>query len=715
MRSTLSLGSPAILWEGDARQPSLTCSSVTHAAYASASGIRVMSSGETIHSADLAEGWLLLFIAQPEMRDVPVLLVLTRRPESVRLGDGLHLTFGAGGFGALFTSRLWGARRLAPGQTTQWTREVPGDAVAAARRWSQIFLRYPVDCDEIGWMEKETVVLANRFRFRPFTSAWGTPAETLAPLAPVLPLARSAGAPLELPRDAMDLSCPTKLGPLQAVKGETTLVRIPLPPRDHRAIIPADGRMVLREAIDWATGGLHLDSKTHPDPNVRNEGSGDLHEDLAQYDIANTMPFNESPCIDVYKWWYTFNAIQARPAYSPALRAKIDRYHKIRYWETLNFYAHKCLVRQKREPFSGVEYIIHFVWPTQTQFGYRNFNDGNEASSVTASCFTAYARYYGDWTTLRANWNHCRRLHEYLPRVNDWACMSSGALEYWSNAGFDMLNSEPYGNLAFAYAAEQCGRPADALLARCWARAPWYPAWLGSPSPAISNPSPRLATPGVDSRAYHFTEDGIMAAPNKMGAIGLLDTSKGTSHELALAYKTWAGERILAEQKAIEETTARGSGRISFPDLTQRLFLGWNLAGLLEKAKAGIAQRRERPVTWNSATDIYDLALLCVGDIPLFLSEWAPAEYVSGRCDEKATEVELLFLSREAAAFTVRLYSQKEVNEVSLNSVPLRNGWRYDAASGWLTVTVRGSGEQRLSVRLGKPAAPLHPYFPAGN
>lgn len=99
----------------------------------------------------------------------------------------------------------------------------------------------------------------------------------------------------------------------------------------------------------------------------------------------------------------------------------MDEHFHRRYWETLNFYPHKCFVQQKREPWTGVEYLISFVWPTQTQYGWRNHNDANEASGINAYCFANYARYYGDWATLRANWNHCRRLHEFLPRVNDWA------------------------------------------------------------------------------------------------------------------------------------------------------------------------------------------------------------------------------------------------------------------------------------------------------
>ena len=320
---------------------------------------------------------------------------------------------------------------MAPGETVAWQEKIPEDALASTRHWNRVLLSYPVDCDEVAWIEGDTVALADRFRFRTFKSDWGTEPLTLAPLPPVLSLAKTIGVPVQLSEERIDMDCPTNCGPLAAVPGDTTLVRLPVPPRDHRALVPVEGRMVLQEEIDRRTAGLYLGQTRSP--SGKNEGAGSLHADLAAYDRSGTLPFNEAPCIDVYKWWYTFNAILARPLYSPSVRERVDRHFRTRYWETLNFYPHKCFVMQKREPWTGVEYLISFVWPTQTQYGYRNFNDANEASGINSYCFANYARYYGDWATLRANWNHCRRLYEYLPRVNDWACMASGA---WSTGAW---------------------------------------------------------------------------------------------------------------------------------------------------------------------------------------------------------------------------------------------------------------------------------------
>ncbi len=704
VRSTLSLASPGILWEGDSTSVWLTCRAATHIAYMSPQGIRIAARDTDIDPADLAEGWLLAFRADPDVRDMPQLFVLTRRPDRIQLADGIRLSYGERGFVTLFTSRLWGVRRLAPGETVTWAKKIPERAVAAARQWSRAFLSYPVACDEIGWVDGDTVNLADRFRFRTFESDWDAEPLALAPLPPVLLLAQRVGSPIQLPRNRIDLDCPTKYGPLAAVPGDTTLVRITLPPRDHRALIPADGRMVLQEQIDGRTAGLHLGQTRAP--GGKNEGAGSLHADLAPYDRSGTMPFNEAPCIDPYKWWYTFNALLARPVYSAPVRERVDRHFRTRYWETLNFYPHKCFVMQKREPWTGVEYLIHFVWPTQTQYGFRNFNDANEASGITAYCFANYARYYGDWATLRANWNHCRRLHEFLPRVNDWACMASGAVEYWQVAGLDMVNSEPWGNLAFAYAAKNAGYPRDELVGLVHGARSLVTAVARFGLKDYLQSITAEGDPWRDFRGhYWFAENGFQASASKMGSIGMHDTSKGTSHELSLAYKAWAPDAIRAHEEALQ-----AAGQNSLPDLTQRLFLGWEPAGIRDRA----VNSKPRAMNWTATKDLYDLALACVAEIPLFLSDWAPAEYVRGRYDPERLELNLTFRSHEGERYKVRIYSRRAPREVTVNGKVLAqsdDAWRYDPGSGWLVIHLDGADEKHVFVRLGEPVAPLHPYF----
>ena len=705
VKSTLSLGSPGILWEGGAVRVKLTYSSATHLAFASPNGIRVIARGASIDPADLSEPWLLAFTAGDEVRDMPQLFVLTRRPERIEFAGGIRLDYGDGGFRALFASRLWGLRRLAPGQTIAWREQIPSSAISTVRQRCRAFLAFPVDCDEVAWVQDGMVTLVDRYRFDRIESEWGTQPLEVAPLPPVLSLANAVQAPVRLPEDHLDLEYATTSGPLEGVPGDTMVVRIPVPPQDHRALMAIQGRMVLQDDIDRRTAGLNLGQRRYS--TARNEGAGYLHADLAPYDRSGTLPFNEAACIDPYKWWYTFNAILARPIYSELVREQVDRHFHMRYWETLNYYAHKCMVQQKREPWTGVEYIISFVWPTQTQAGWRNFNDANEAAGINAYCFANYARYYGDWVTLRANWNHCRRLHEFLPRVHDWATMASGALEYWRVAGLDMVNSEPYGNMAFAYAAANTGHLQDEAVGMVLGAKSLVTAVARFGFEDYLHAITADGDPWREFQGhYWFLEDGIQASRRRMGSIGMHDTSKGTHHELSLAYKVWIPASIQAHEEKLH-----AEGQNSPPDLTQRLFLGWDLHDLLERFRNGSARP---PINWSATKDLYDLGLASSGDVPVFLSDWAPAEYVSGQFDPAIQALSLIFHNHERGSYAVRIYSQREPRDVSENGVPVAvssERWSYDPKSGWLRILLEGTDEKHIRIQLGEPVAPLHPYF----
>jgi hypothetical protein len=442
-------------------------------------------------------------------------------------------------------------------------------------------------------------------------------------------------------------------------------------------------------------------------PPGRNEGGGNLHADMDEYENPRRLPYNLQACIDPYKWWYTFNSLLARPVYSPAKKLQVDNHNKIRYWETLNFYSHKCMVTQKREPFTGTEYLISFVWPTQTQYGFRNFNDANEASGLIAYSFYNYAKYYGDWTTLAANWNHCRRLYEYLPKVNDWAAMASGAHEYWTVAGLDMLNSEPYGNLAWAWAAKQAGDEEDYLQGMVLGAKSMVPVVARL---ALQEYMLEISGEGDILREFqgffHFGEQGFYGSRRKMGGVGLFDTSKGTYHEFLLGYKIWAEKRMKEELTAMSGGMREGFG--ASPDNLMRILLGWDL----EKYRTPPSMENRRGTNWQSTTSLYELSAFCVADVPLFLSEWTPAEYVYGNYNQETRQVDLKFLSHLGEPFVVRIYSQRKPLSITQNEQMMDTGWEYDPETGWLDINLSGKDLKSIQITLGDAVAPIHPYYP---
>jgi hypothetical protein len=712
VKSTVSLGSPAILWEGNASALDLHLNSVTHLSFPTRSGMKTISKGETINPTEINENWFLAFTAESEFRDLPQLIIMTKKPVAINFKDALVMEFGKSGFGAVFTGRLWGVKRLAPGETMKWVSTIPSGAVSDARRWSQIALNYPVNCDEIGWLNGDDVLLADRFTFREFSTDWKTKALQMTILPPVFFLAQNIGAPVELPKGLVDLNCYTKYGPIKAVKGNTSLVKIPLPQTDHRAIVPVEGRMIVQDLIDYRVAGLAPRSLQYSDGNVRDEGGGLLQADLIPYDISRAVPFHQAPNIDLYKWWLTFNATQVRQVYGDSVRQVMDDFHKTRYLETLNFYSHKSFVMQKREPFTGSQYPISFVWPTQTNMGFRNFNDANEASGHNAYCIANYAKYYGDWTTVRANWNFLRYLHDPLPKIHDWACMSSGALEYWVVSGLDMLNSEAYGSLAYAYAAEYAGSVKDVVLGKVLGARSLIPTvarW------GLKDYLTSISADGDEWQSYdgfyHFNEHGFQLSRNKMGGVGMLDTSKGTFHELTLGYKLWSAKHTNQEQIALAggyNTASSNTG----PDLTQRLILGWNIDSLSVGLKNQVQNiDYQRAPRWQESTSLYDLAILCVGDVPVFLSEWSPAEYLHGEYNEQNKMMNLTFRSHLAEDYKVKIYSLFEPIDLLVNGNKADGLWKYDPTTGWLEINLTGDDAKNLSIRFGNKVAPLHPYF----
>jgi hypothetical protein len=705
--STLSLGSPAIVWEGNSRELSIEGGNSTHIAYLSSEGIRVIGRGETLDPQEMIENWILTFIADQSVRDMPQLVALTKRPEKIEFKDGISFSFSPGGFENIFISRLYGIRRFGPGKTREWVNNIPNKTIDDARRWSKIFLHFPVGCDEIGWIENDIVRFADKFVYKEFNTDWNTEAMTYITIPPVYILAENAGAPVRLPENLENLNCATKYGPLKGLRGDYSLTEVPLPLLNHRAIVPEKGGMELRDAINRNVNGLDLNSLYYNDQ-VRYYRNGMFDEDIKPYDISHQVPYNQAPHIDLYKWWLVFNAILTRPVYSDSVKKEVDRHFTTRYWETLNFYPHKSLIAHKREPFTGTEYMVTFVWPTQTMSGFRHIYDINEASGVNVYSYTNYARYYGDWPTLKANWNLCRELHDFLWKTQDWACTASGALESWNVAGLDMLNSEPYGSLTFSYAANNTGNKEDELQGIISGTKSLLPTVARL---ELLDYVWSITEEGDPWREYvsffHFREDKMAGSKEHRGSIAFLNTSKGAMHELALAYKLWAPEGMKREQMAME-----AAGSNSLCDLTQRLFLGWDRDSLLDKVVNNPYYNKENPQRFQDAEGLYDMAVLCDGNRPVFLSDWAPAEYVSGHYDTENKEMELEFLSHQGKPFEVRIYSWYQPVKIEYNGAIIKGDWDYDKKSGWLTIELPGlEAAQHIKIYFGTGGADIHPYF----
>jgi len=205
---------------------------------------------------------------------------------------------------------------------------------------------------------------------------------------------------------------------------------------------------------------------------------------------------------------------------------------------------------------------------------------------------------------------------------------------------------------------------------------------------------------------FHFAEQGFYGSRRKMGGVGLFDTSKGTYHEFLLAYKLWSAGRMKEELAAMNYGTRDGFG--ASPDNLMRLMLGWDPSPFLKIPEQ--TENRRTP-NWQSTTSLYELSALSVADLPLFLSDWTPAEYVSGIYNPRDKTVNLRFRSHTPEPCNIIIYSGYKPEKFILNGSPNEKNWKYDPLTGWLLISPDVADAQEISFQLGDQVAPLHPYF----
>lgn len=219
--------------------------------------------------------------------------------------------------------------------------------------------------------------------------------------------------------------------------------------------------------------------------------------------------------------------------------------------------------------------------------------------------------------------------HNYLRRVHNWALMASSNQAYFSTVGIDMLNAEYPGNLALARMARQVGdaRAEDLGLFLAAAAVPTV-ARLYMPDYVEA-----ITAPGDPWRQWRFFwsfhEGTISGAENVVMrgdteavlalAIGMLDTSKGTSPEIALLYRKFAPERMEVYQRALQEAEREDDVAAGWAHNMQRTFLGWPREELLDTLERFHAERPRWG--WQSTKAPHNLAVVCVADAPVFLAE----------------------------------------------------------------------------------------------
>jgi len=347
-----------------------------------------------------------------ESFDVPFLIVTEREPQEATLTNGVRLVFRHRG-PRVAVMPLCGVWRLRSAATARW-RDAP-EAIARlavlCRRWSRRLRAFPVAVEEEWRLEPRADLFEARVRFRYLESrgSWGGPAERVAPVPPLLILARQAGLPIEISPEPSPTDCFTSVGPYWVVpRAEGYVYRV-------RGVL----RYIHQVVADVPPGGL------------------DTQLTLARH--YSTLADDTSR----FPWWASEQGERGRRAVEALL--------------------HYVLAPGNAHYELGEDGRLR-AWDALAWKGGRAAADAATAE-VLRGCWYAGVQA-GLWDVVRSRWRHIRALHDALDRGEDWATLGLGDSPVDSRLNAEIYYARMAARLGFEREyARACGRAAKLLIA----------------------------------------------------------------------------------------------------------------------------------------------------------------------------------------------------------------------------------------------------------
>ncbi|MCK6487620.1 MAG: hypothetical protein L6R48_04635 [Planctomycetes bacterium] len=459
------LGTPGVLFRNpQADRLRLHLINSQRLAYPVAGGARTLRAGAdgealAFDPAAMDRNWLLFWQGGAGVAgEWPLLVCLNRRLAGIRRIDAntWELAFAQSGLDVA-AMPLEGVRHLDPQAVAGWDPP-PAAVVAQADRWARAQGRRTIACRE-DWRPAPgggAVEIRDTYSYLDLANDWGIAGEAIAPVPPLLPLAIAAGTASAV-TPLTDTGVATFHGPLHAAAGSSVTYRLPLPdlryPLATRAVpAPADDplRQALLERIcahaalpnnvclpvyfmpvDMPKEAIHPDGDLVPatfakaTQEVRGMPFIDLHRNLGgTWGLVELQPY--------------LAGLAGHQEVKDLMAAKIARNLR----RDVSFFQYKTLLRWRTEPNAGGSYPITFLGPVRWNDGYRIFHDQNETVAIVLYACEAWAETTGDDAFLAANRPYLEANARYLTTLNDWAWMSSMAVEWGMGNNIDMLNSE---------------------------------------------------------------------------------------------------------------------------------------------------------------------------------------------------------------------------------------------------------------------------------
>jgi len=382
------------------------------------------------HGTTLLEPWILLwFGAAPELKsvtladgspcptfDVPFLLVLDRQPSSWRIGEGLELHFARPG-ARVVVMPLFGVKPASPALTTSWhgTSEAIARTAETCRSWASLLRAVPVGVTEECRVDAEADVVEFRstFHYLDLAGSFGPRPRRVAPVPPLLALAREAGLPIRFSRQPAPTGCHTSVGPYLVVPDT----------RSYTYSISGLLRFVLRAVADVPPGVPAAQLSLAP-------SGRSLAEDAPKipFWVAHEDPVGRQAAAALV-------SLMLAPSNAPA------RYDRAT-GRCLALDAVAARTFGEHAAFPAVAGLLRGAW---------------------------YAGFHaGAWDVLRRRWPRLAALHNTVALGDDWATLGAGARPWPLDA---RLNAEVYfarlaGRLApDADYAQACARAVRLLAA----------------------------------------------------------------------------------------------------------------------------------------------------------------------------------------------------------------------------------------------------------
>ncbi len=454
------LGTPGILFENPmAESFRFESPMIGHIAYPTENGIVVNDlARERPDLTKLSQNWFLVWNSTSKYDAWPLLVTLNRKVHSVENSapGKLKLAFAEPGL-AISVMPLAGARHFTPDEVAAWNPTLPETIAVAAEHWARALSARTTGCMESYRINPDkTVTIRNQFTLRELPNEWNISAEPRAYLPPLLPIYAKTGF-ARLPDNLEDLSFATLHGPLAWVPGDTVEYTLSIPdpeytmpvtPTDPRLDCPANKTLFNRIIDHLDEAGLtYIPARfaiVEPQP-------GRIYPERDLADVVKWPFSTDAPSwkyIDIHLSWggVTGNLmfkpyLDAVPGYDE-VKARLETKIRRNIKRDIEYFQYKTFLLYRNEPFSNQPYLMAFISPVRFNDGYRTFHDMNETTGIIMQTLALYDNIYHDRDFLESNREYFDLFMSYTKLFNDWAWMSSIAVEWGMGNNIDMLNAE---------------------------------------------------------------------------------------------------------------------------------------------------------------------------------------------------------------------------------------------------------------------------------